>query len=682
MIYDLPKIEAKQIENAHKNRIYKVERDRLKSRFFIYVDYPKITYHGLNLSEARKYVLADFTARYERLIGRNVLFSIGYNNIDSMIYHNSSKLDKPLYNFCLSQYSIYQKELRLLDISFDEEKEILFSSDEYVKYVQQVFLFLYEKNLITLKHGLVVYDERRIYQKGEYYEEYGKYFTLNGKKLKHTYKNYYSLKLSSIKKDLTKEIEKLDITDSAKTCLLERLCYRKLISIKCCTTVDEMLEIKTENPEFLCGVSYIALNPDYIDIKPFLSADECTDYEDFKQNISKDFIYTGASLINPIINNQIPIFVSRLFDEKIHIGIPSLSDSEEIIVNQYELDFNPVFDYINDECVLVNSGHFNGLSMLEAHDVITDYLINEMNAEVINDMKLDEFIISSNIRFGIPVPLHVDQTPASIPVVHNLKHDVKLESGELADKNVVKEFLTDDFVSHLLPNAIKLKGEMGIMDFEELNALNEIGLFPNADIAYLDKETYINDLLYNIIFNRLLYRYYSSDFDCEFKKIKVIKPVLDTNSNEMNRENNNLVSISSMIKEYGSSLLRLYYAACGNLEDNLIYNESDINDINEILNSIVKVYYYPIDESCVDLEMSYQRMVDSCNMFARDRNFNMYFKMIEQFVKKVHEVKHISRAQAKGLLIILSVILPSLSEQIKEDVLNLREPLYYFSWPE
>ena len=682
MIYDLPKVEAKQIEKAHKNRIYRVERDRLKSRFFIYLNYPNITYHGLNLSEARKYVLADFTARYERLVGRNVLFSIGYNNIDSTIYHNSNKLDKPLYNFCASQYAIYQKELRLLDISFDEEKEILFSSEDYVKYVQQVFLFLFEKNLITLKHGLVVYDENHIYQKGEYYEEYGKYFTINGKKLKHTFKNYYALKLTSIKKDLTKEIEKSNVSQAAKNCLLERLCYRKLINIKCKTTVDETLEILTENPEFLCGISYIALNPDYIDIKPFLSDDECVDYESFVNNINKELVYTGTNLINPIINNQIPIFVSRMFDEKIHIGIPSLSDSEELIVNQYELDFNPVFDFINGECILVNSGYFNGLGMVEAHEVISEYLINELGATVVKDIKLDEFIISSNIRFGIPVPLHIDQSFAHTPVVHNLRHDVKLELGELADKNIVREFLIDDFVKHLLPNAIKLKGEMGIMDFEELAALDEIGLFPNADIAYLDSDTYLNDILWNIILNRLFSRYYSSDFDCEFKNIKIIKPVLDENMNLMNRENNNLVSITTMIQEHGSSLIRLYYASCGNDNDSLIYNKSDIDDVKEMLEKIIKVYYYPLDDTCVELEMNYQRMIDTCNMYAKERNFPMYMTMVEAFVKKVHEVKHISRAQSKGLLIILSVILPSLSEQIKEDVLNLREPLYYYSWPE
>ena len=179
MIYDLKTIESKQIAKAHKMRLYKVERDRLKSRFFIYVKYPVVNYHGLNLSEARKFVYSDFVARYERLTGRNVLFSIGYNNLCPTIYSSAGKLDKPLYNFCASQFATYQKELHLLDVSFDEEKEILLNQDDYIKYVQQVFLFLYDKKLITLKHGNVVYNESKIFQKGQYYENGGKYFSLN-----------------------------------------------------------------------------------------------------------------------------------------------------------------------------------------------------------------------------------------------------------------------------------------------------------------------------------------------------------------------------------------------------------------------------------------------------------------------------------------------------------------------
>lgn len=682
MLYDLPKIEALQIEKAHKDRLYRVERDRLKSRYFIYLNYPKINYHGLNLSEAKTYVYADFVARYQRLIGRNVLFSIGYNNTDSSIYHMSSKLDKPLYSFCAGGFNVYQKELKLLDISFDEEKEILFSSEDYIKYVQQVFLFLYEKKLINLKHGIVIFDEQKIYQKGEYYEENGKYFTIDGKKLQCANKNYYSLKLATIKKDLLKEIENISLPETVKLCLLDKLCYRKELVVTCKTTSGESLNISMENPEFICGASYVCLNPNYIDIKPFITSDECGDLEDVLLNVSNDLFYTGTNLINPIINNQIPIFISTRFEKKVHVGLPSLSDIDEQLVNEYGLEFNPVFDYIYDECVLVNSGRFNGLSMLEAHEIITQYLIEESLATEVNDIMLDELIISSNNKFGIPIPLHIDNSPANIPVVHNLRHDVKLELGELADKTLVKEFLSDEFVKYLLPNAIRLKGEMGILDFESLEALNEIGLFRNADLALLRSTDYLNDIIWNLIFNRIFVRYYTEGFDCNFKDMLFIKPILDETLKRMHRENNNLVSISELIYGYGSSVIRAYYAASGIDGESTIYHISDIEEIKSLIERIVKVFYFPIDDYCVDLDVAYQRLTDRTNLYATQYDFKNYFEEIVSFVKKVHEIKHISRAQAKGLLIILSVIAPALAEQIKEDVLNIKEPLCYFSWPE
>ena len=94
------------------------------------------------------------------------------------------------------------------------------------------------------------------------------------------------------------------------------------------------------------------------------------------------------------------------------------------------------------------------------------------------------------------------------------------------------------------------------------------------------------------------------------------------------------------------------------------------------------MFYFPLDDYCVDLDFSYQRLIDVTSSYAIQHDFRNYFEEIVMFTKKVHEIKHISRAQAKGLLIILSVIAPALAEQIKEDVLNIKEPLYYLSWPE
>ena len=398
MIYDLAKVEAEQIEKAHKNRLYKVEKDRLKSRSFIYLNYSKINYHGLNLSEARRYVYADFIARFERLIGRNVLFSIGYNNLDSSIYNNSNKLDKPIYNYCASQYSLYQKELKLLDISFDEEKEILFSSEEFVKYVQQIFLFLYDKNLITYKKGLVVFDDYKIYQKGEYTEKDGKFYNKEGLILKTSFRNHYALKLSTLRKDIFKEINRLNVNEEIKEELLDYFCYRSELTISCNTTCDNLLEIKMAKPEYICGISYVCLNPNYMDIKPFITSDEELNFEYLEDNMNA-FIYSGTDMINPIVSTRIPIFISNRFDEAVHVGIPSICDEEELIVNQLEVDYNPVFDFINGECILVNSGRFNGLTLDEANDEISKYLLDEKIATELKAIIINLFALVFTSKF-------------------------------------------------------------------------------------------------------------------------------------------------------------------------------------------------------------------------------------------------------------------------------------------
>ena len=679
MIYDLPSIEKIQIEKAQKNKLYKVERDRLKPRYFLYTNYPKINYYGLNIAEAKRFVYSDFIVRYQRLIGKNVLFSMGYNNLDSSIYHNANILDKPLYNIVDLQYKTYQKELSSLEISFDNEKEIIYSNANYIRYVQEVFLQLYEKKIISLKHGLVVHNGNKIFQKGEYYEENGRYVSNSGEKLKHTYSNYYALSLKNIKTQMKSAIDNLELPQTVKLCLLDSLRYRNELVIKCRTTADEILEINMMNPEFICGISYVSLNPKYIDIKPFISSDECGDYEELLNNISDELLYTGTFLINPIINNKIPVFVSYKFDEGVHVGIPSLSDSEENFVLKNELDFNPILDYINDECVLVNSGRFNGLSLLEAHDAITNSLVEEGLATKLKDVKLDELIVSSKVPFGVPIPLHMDNSKAKLPVIYDIVHDVKLEDGELPNKTLVKEFICDEFVNHLLPNAIRLKSDTGIIEFDSQEAYEELGIFKYANMCVLDSNNYLQELLWNVVFDCL---FYEEGKNCELKNTLFIKPIVDKNSLTMSRENSNLISVGDLIETYGSTIVRSYYAAIGNITESTIYDVNDINKLTDVINNIIKVFYYPIDDMCVELDIAYQRFIDSANMSARKYDFKTYFEEIVKFVKKVHEIKHISRAQAKGLLIVLSVIAPSLAEQLKQDVLNLREPLYYYSWPE
>lgn len=682
MAYDLFKIEFEQINKAMKNRLYRIERDRLKPRYFIYLDYPLCNYYGLNISDAKGYVYADFIARYKRLTGKNVLFSVGYNNTTSSILNITSMLDKPLPSFEASGFLAYQKEFKLLEIGFDEEKEIVFNSDEYISFIQKVFQFLYEKNLISLKNGLVVFDDERVYQKGEYYSEGEQYYSLNGTKLKSKIKNYYSLNIKTIQKELFNMIETLELSSLQKQILLERVMCYKSLKFNCQTTNDIFLEIKMEKPEYICGLSFVVLNPNFVDVKPFINPSEYDEIQDLIYESKDDMLFSGTYLLSPIVGNDIPIFISTKFDDAIHLGIPSVNEIDEFLANTYDLEYNPIFDYINGEKVLVNSGKFNGMNLLEAHESITNYLIENYNADTYSYFALDELNISSMHKFGIPVPLRNDHSFAKVPVIYNLKHDVKLEQGDLADRVLVKDFLCDDFVNGLIINAIRLKGDTGILDFESRLALDEIGLFRKIDISLFKNSNYSNNLLWLLIFDVLLKKYYVSSFEYPIKKMIMLKPILDKNLQHMNREKNNLVSVNELLTKYGSSILRLYYASNPITNEGEIFDILDVEYCKEIVDKIIKIFSFPFNEKNNELDSDYENMINECRKNAKVFDFASYLESIICFINRVHSAKFITKKQAKGLLIVLSVLTPALAEHLKEEYLNLKEPLVFYSWPE
>ena len=72
-----------------------------------------------------------------------------------------------------------------------------------------------------------------------------------------------------------------------------------------------------------------------------------------------------------IIEDTIDVVVSTGFDESEWFN--ALSETRNIARGDRQ-DF-----YVNDECILVNSGRFNGLLMLEAHEIISKYLAKSLH---------------------------------------------------------------------------------------------------------------------------------------------------------------------------------------------------------------------------------------------------------------------------------------------------------------
>ena len=82
-----------------------------------------------------------------------------------------------------------------------------------------------------------------------------------------------------------------------------------------------------ENPELLGGISFVFLNPDLMDVEKFIDKNEISDIN-LALNDDILYQYTGNTLKNPLTGLDIPIFISKIYNKDIYLGIPGFDNED------------------------------------------------------------------------------------------------------------------------------------------------------------------------------------------------------------------------------------------------------------------------------------------------------------------------------------------------------------------
>lgn len=143
MEYNFKEIEAKWQKTWKENRVYQVEVDNSRPKFYVLDMFPYPSGAGLHVGHPLGYIASDIYSRYKRLCGYNVLHPMGYDSFGLPAEQYAIQTGQHPAKTTDDNIKRYREQLDKIGFSFDWDREVRTCEPEYYKWTQWAFLKMY-----------------------------------------------------------------------------------------------------------------------------------------------------------------------------------------------------------------------------------------------------------------------------------------------------------------------------------------------------------------------------------------------------------------------------------------------------------------------------------------------------------------------------------------------------------
>jgi Leucyl-tRNA synthetase len=155
--YNFEVNETKWQDTWNKINAFKAEIDPSKPKYYVLEMFPYPS-GRIHMGHVRNYTLGDVVARYKRSKGFNVLHPMGWDAF-GLPAENAAR-DKNIHpsDWTYENISNMRSELKRMGLSIDWDREIATCHPGYYKFQQQLFIDMFNKDLVYRKKSMVNWD--------------------------------------------------------------------------------------------------------------------------------------------------------------------------------------------------------------------------------------------------------------------------------------------------------------------------------------------------------------------------------------------------------------------------------------------------------------------------------------------------------------------------------------------
>ena len=608
-------------------KAFSVDVDTSRDKFYCLAMFPYPS-GKLHMGHVRNYTIADVIARYQRMMGKNVLQPMGWDAFGLPAENAAIQKKVAPAAWTKSNIAEMRRQLQRLGFAYDWDRELATCTPEYYRWEQWFFTRLYEKGLVYKKMATVNWDpvDQTVLANEQVIDGRG---WRSGAEVERREIPQWFIRITDYAEELLDNLDKLEGWPEPVR-LMQRNWIGKSRGVELSFELDtpiaglDKIDVYTTRPDTLFGVSYVSLAAEH-PISLALGKDNpalATFIGDCKKasvaaadmaRAEKLGMDTGIRARHPLTGEAIPVWIANYvlmdYGSGAVMAVPAHDERDWEFARQYAL---PLISVINDEGgqpadvttaayiergTLTNSGTYDGLAFEDAFEKIASALEEKSLGKVTTQYRLRDWGVSRQRYWGTPipmlnlegggeVPIPADRLPSLLPedvvmdgVASPIKTDPNWRKFEIDGATCERE--TDTFDTFMQSSWYYARFtcpdyDQGMLDSDAANYWLPVDQYVGGI------EHAILHLLYARFFHKLMRDEGLLSSDEPFERLLTQGMVLKDGA-KMSKSKGNTVDPQELIDRYGADTVRLFSMFAAPPEQSLEWSDAGVDGSHRFL---------------------------------------------------------------------------------------------------
>ena len=714
MKHNFRKIEAKWQQKWDEAKIFNAVDGSSKPKFYGLVEFPYPSGAGMHVGHIKAYSSLEVISRKRRMEGYNVLFPIGFDAFGLPTENYAIKTGKHPRVITDENIARFTNQLKKVGFSFDWDRVIDTTDEDYYKWTQWIFLKMYEHGLVFRSKALVNYcPSCKVVLSNE--DSQGGHCDICHSEVIQKSKDVWYLRITEYADKLLEGLDHVDYPANVKQQQVNWIgkSTGAFVDFKV-DGVDEQLEIYTTRPDTLFGVTFMVMAPEhplidkYADrisnmdaIKAYRS--ECAKKTEFERTqLVKDKTgvkIEGLEAVNPVNGKKIPIFIADYvmmgYGTGAIMAVPAHDQRDYDFAKAFNIDIIEVIkggditkEAYTGDGEMVNSEFLNGYT--NKKDSIKK-MLEELTKQGIGragvQFKMKDWAFNRQRYWGEPIPIvHCDncgvvpvpyeELPLRLPKVENFEPGVEGESPLAKIDSFVKckcpkcgrdaRRETDTmpqwagsswyFLRYIDPHNDKC-----LADPEKLKYWMPVDWY-NGGMEHVTRH-----VIYSRFWHHFLYDIGVVNTPEPYAKRSIQGLILGPDGDKMSKSKGNVVDPLDIVEDYGADTLRTYVLFMGDYGAATPWNENSVKGCKRFLERVAGFTdMLSEDKETEKLETPLHKTIKKVSSDIEDMKFNTAIAALMTLTNDVYNVGKISKEQLQTFIKLLCPFAPHLCEEMWE----------------